>query len=374
MDKNRRRFGLLLLIVPLILVACGGGGGDDDVAELPTLFVLPTLTETFTPTITPTPTETPTPTATPTPTQTFTPTASPTPTETLTPTQTLTPTATPTVTPPPATATPTITPPPTSTPFPTPTPTPNAPQIASFTASAPSAPTGTPVTLTWQATGDSALIEELNVSGVVIQSFSVQVSGTLTVTLPATGSQVVYRLNVQRAGQSVTRSVPVQLQVACPQNWFFGNQLAPADVGCPAGASQIATGAFQPFQLGAMLNITIGGSNQVYAFDTPNGRYIIHANGWDGVTTYSYPAACDGSPGVLFPPQAVFQWAYANTTSPTGGSFSDTNSLGCATAAINTFAPVTFQTAQNGTLIMQVPGFGLIRLNPAPALTWQRIS
>ncbi|MFW5748746.1 MAG: hypothetical protein ACOCYT_03950 [Chloroflexota bacterium] len=361
---------LALTIVPL-LAACGGSE-EAEVGQLPTRFVAPTDP--------PTATATATDPSSPTPLATFTATNTPslTPTDTLTTTPTLSPT--PSLSPTPrATATFTLTPPPTATntPIPTATPiasaTPNTPQINSFEASAASVAGGTPITLTWQAVGDIARIDQLGEQGTVQQTFSVQVTGQLPVTVPNTGGQVIYRLTVQRGGQEVSRSIPVQVQVTCAIPWFFGAQLAPPEAGCPLAAQTNITGKLQVFERGIMLNLSINAEDRVYGLNGQNNRYMVYRNNWDGVTTYTVP--CGTAPAGLQNPQDVFNWAYHNTLGTVGLWCDATNSIGWAVAPANLSVSFTVQFEATGTgFYIGIPGFSTVRISGEPQTgTWQRL-
>jgi len=352
----------LVLIVPLIS-ACGEA--SEEARALPTVFELPTATPTLTPTDTLTPTLTPTETAT------FTPTSTPTLTETpsLTPTNTVPP-ATPTNT---VTPLPSDTPVPTDTPPPTVTPTPDAPVIESFTASASSASAGSSVTLMWQASGDVARIDALSSQQQILQTYSVTPSGQLPVPIPASGSQVIYRLTVTRGGIDETRSVPVQIQIVCPVDWFFGNALAPSQAGCPQGAPVTIAGKSQFFQNGLMINLNLSGENRIYGLNSRNNRYMVYTSNWDGSTTYTAP--CGTAPAGLFDPQDVFNWAYHNTNGTVGLWCDASGGIGWATGPANLNNTFTVQYEATGTgFYVGVPGYGTVRLSGDSITgTWQRL-
>jgi len=341
---------------------------EDEIAGLPTLLLTNTPTNTSTPTetlaITETPTTTSTPTETSTPTltstATVTVTASRTPTNTVppvtdTPTSTATPTATFT---PPATATPQV------------QPTSANPIITSFTSSTATANGGTQITLSWQAQGDVARIEQLNDQGSVVNTFSVPVNGQLPVTVPNSGTQVIYRLVVGRAGQELSQSVVVTLQATCPTPWFFNN--VPSDAGCPSGPAQTLTGKSQIFQQGVMVNLDFQGVNRVIGFNDTDDRYAVYANEWDGTSTYD---GCGTPPGGLFDAQDVFNWAFYNTLAPFGQWCSQGTGIGWATAGANLNATFQLQFAQNGsTFYLGVPNFGTIRASgELPLGQWSRV-
>lgn len=373
MSSLRTSLAILLIFIVLpFLAACGGDDGEA-AAQLPTRYVQPsdTPTDTVTPTVTPTPTATDTPTPLPS----FTPTDTPsdTPTPTITPTVTDTPTQTSV----PATSTPSMTPTftltatPTNTPQPSATPTPSMPEILTFGAPVSTAQGGTQVTLNWQAVGDIARIDQLNTQGQVVQSFSVTPTGQLPVTIPTTGSQVIYRLTVQRGGEVATRSVPIQIQPSCGISWFFGGQ--PEDGICPISGPTTVNGSLQIFQDGVMINLPLNGQDRVYGFNQRNNRYMVYTNNWDGSTTYTTP--CGTAPSGLQDPGNVFNWAYHNTLGTTGLWCDQNNGIGWAIAAPNLNVTFTVQFAQNGqTFYIAIPGYGTLRVSGQPQTgTWARI-
>jgi hypothetical protein len=351
---------ILALIVPALAVACSSGddGDSQEVLELPTLAGLPSVTASNTPTITLTLSDTPSPTTTQTPTDTPSPTFTRTFTPTASPTITLTPTNTLTVTP-------------VSTDTPTLTATSELPQINSFTSSAPTVAGGSSVTLVWDSIADTARIEQLNTQGVVQQTFSVTPTGQLPVTVPNSGSQVIYRLTAQRSGQEVSRSVVIQIQITCPSNWFFGTP--PPDVGCPSGPAITVTGKFQPFTNGLMINLPVNNISQVYGLINTNTRYMVYTNSWDNVTTYNQP--CGNAPAGQTDPQDVFNWAYHNTLGTVGLWCDATGGIGWGTAGADLGRTMVYQTAASGTtLFININGIGTYRFSGgAQTGTWTKI-
>ena len=376
----KRLWGLALLIIPLLLVACGDNGGNgelsaEELARLPTL--IPTRTPTDIPSETPVPTETSTPTAgppteTPLPTLTFTPMATNTPILTSTPSITPTNTLLPSATPQPPTPTSAFT----STPLPSPTIapslTPAGPSIQNFTSSASQVPGGTGITLTWQAVGDTAIIEQLDASQTITQTFNVAASGTINVNVPQTGPQVTYRLRVSQSGNQVTRDVNVIVETTCPTPWFFQN--APADAGCPLGPAQTVQGKLQQFQNGIMINLTFNGQNKVYGFNTVDNLYAVYVNTWDGTSTYS-DAACGAPPQLLLQPQDVFNWMYYQQSGTFGKWCNQGTGIGWAVQAFNGGATFRVQQASTGTLLfVEIPNFGIVRVaGQEPIGSWSRI-
>ena len=357
LTSARLRFLWVLLLILILSAGCQQAA--QEVGELPTMMVLPTETPTLTPTLTPTPTATSTPTNTPTSTNTLTPTN----TLTFTPSKTFTPTITSTFT-----ITPTYTSTPTATATNTPpaTATPNAPQILSFTASATTVPPNSSVTLTWNAIADTARIDQLNQQGAVVQTFAVVPSGQLPVTVPSNmGKVVVYRLAVQRAGQETSLSVGITIQ--CSTAWFFGDQYAPANANCPAGASMSGGGRYQSFERGYGIYVAANSLNQVYGLVNQDSRYGGAIVTWDQTTTYN----CNGSPpGGKFAPLAVFDWLFcgSGTNAPVGSWFS---ALGWGTSDINKDQRTIQYETGNTVLYVDAP-VGVFRLDSSTRI-WTKI-
>lgn len=345
---NTHLWSILSIIAALFLTAACQP--EPQVIELPTLASLPTLTPSDTPTMTPFPTDTPTPTPTDTPTITPTYTPSLTVTPSLTPTSTVTPTNT-------------VTPSPTPTDTPTVTPTPDTPQILDFTASSTSPVPGANVTLRWSSIADAARIDQLNQQGAVVQTFSVPPSGEITVTIPGNlGRLIVYRLAAIRGGQETARSIPIT--VSCAIAWFFGNEFAPVNSGCPAALGAVAAGKYQPFERGLMIFVTANGLNRIYGLQNANNRYISYVSGWDG-NSMDYPDAPSG----LYRPLNEFRWAFLNTLAPVG-TWQD--ALGWATADINRDSR-TIQFEDSGAFYIDAPGGAVYRFSGGDSGTWLKI-
>ncbi len=350
-----KAFHAFIIIIAILFAACSP---ESQVAELPTLAVLPSLTPSLTPTLTPTPTNTltPTPTNTPTATATFTPTLSATPTVTHTATVTSTSTVTPTNTQTP-TATATFTPVPTNTP--------DTPQITSFTASSNTAAPGASVTLRWVSASDSARIDQLNQQGAVINSFSVTPSGELPVAIPAgSGRLVVYRLVAIRGGEQAQQSIPITISCATP--WFFGNELAPPNSGCPTTVGSVGDGKFQPFQRGFMIYVDANGVNTVYGLQNDGNRYISYVSGWDGTGFPEYGEPPNSS---LIKPREQFRWAFLETLAPVGTWES---AIGWGTAEINRDSR-TIQFEENGAFYIDGPNNAVFRFSGGSSGTWTRL-
>jgi len=360
---SNKFFTLFISLIFLLLAACQP---QEETVVLPTIAVLPSLTPSNTPTPKPTETLTPTPTDTPTATSTatFTPTVTPTitpipPTGTFTLTPTFTLTATNTVT-----NTPVSTNTPTATNTPVATATPLAPQILSFNASATNVTANSSVTLVWSAQAESARLDVMNSQGQVSQTFNVVPSGSLPVTVPSNlGTLVVYRLTVFRGTQQDTRSVAITVQ--CATAWFFGNQYATPNSGCPTGPQTTGTGAFQSFERGFMIYINDSNRNTIFGAQNQDARFITYPNGWDNTTAYT----CFGTPpSGLVAPQNMFAWAYCNTNAPVGGWSS---AVGYATTNIDTGSR-TIQFEDTGAVYIDSP-LGVFRFSNTSSGTWTKI-
>ncbi|MBI1277743.1 MAG: hypothetical protein GC179_06410 [Anaerolineaceae bacterium] len=360
---SKKVCALFISLTFLLLAACQP---QEETVVLPTVAVLPSLTPSNTPT--PKPTETLTPTPTDTPTATLTPTFTPsmTPTVTLSPTSTLVPptatfTLTPTNT---VTNTPVSTNTPTATNTPVATATSLAPQILAFNASATNVTANGTVTLVWSTQADSARIDVLNAQSQVSQTFNVVPSGSLPVTVPSNlGTLVIYRLTVFRGTQQDTRSVAVTVQ--CATAWFFGNQYAPPNSGCPSGPQTTGNGGFQAFERGFMIYINDNNRNTIFGAQNQDARFITYSNGWDSTTTYS----CFGTPpNGLVAPQLVFAWVYCNTNAPIGAWSS---SVGFGTTNVDT-GNRTIQFEDTGAVYIDSP-LGVFRFSNSSGGTWAKI-
>jgi hypothetical protein len=220
--------------------------------------------------------------------------------------------------------------------------------------------------LTWNAIADTARIDQLNQQGAVVQSFSVIPSGSLPVTVPGNlGRVVVYRLAVQRAGQEVTFSLAITIQ--CSHSWFFGDQFAPPNAGCPTAVGAVASGHFQQFERGYMIYITANGLNLVYGLVFQDNRFIAYLNSWDGVTIET---CANNPPSGFIAPKNVFNWAYCKTNAPIG---SWSQSIGWATTDLNSDnRTIQFEDNSTGAFYIDTP-VGVFRFNGPSPNTWTKI-
>jgi hypothetical protein len=362
----------LIVLILLMLVPVSGCGASSDTEPLPTIMDFPTLEPSATPDESATEEVAALPTtAVPTDTEEATLTLTATlPLATATPGITSTPSNTPR---PRATATFSLTPPPTATETPLVSATPDSPRIISFQASSSIAVGGGQVTLTWEAVGDNpARVERLNQNGQVVQTFSVTPSGSLPVTIPVNeGATVTYRLAVSRAGQEVTSTLTITIggvtgtatgAVNCATPWFFGNEIAPANAGCPTGPATQVSAAYQPFQTGRMFFF----QNTIYALVDPNngtqGDMTQTTNGWDNQTTYASYNCAGTPPSGTVEPQQMFAWVFCQTLGP-GGPWS--NTIGFATSSIDT-SQRTIQIDASGAIYVDTPAGNVYRLPPVP--------
>ena len=356
MIKRVQLWRILVIVTILLVTACQQ---QTEVVELPTLAILPTLTPSNTPLPTDTPTNTPTPTdtLTPTPTDTPTTTLTPTPVATATPSLTVTSSITPTNT---------LTHTPTATDTPTITPTPDTPEILTFTASSAEAAPGGTITLRWTTVADTARIDQLNQQGAVTQTFTIPISGDLAVVMPSsgTGQQVVYRLVALRGGQQAQRSLPIR--ITCPVAWFFGNEFAPQNAGCPTATAAIGDGKYQPFQRGLMLYVDANGLNRVYGLQNDGNRYISYVSQWDGTGFPEYGEPPDDD---LVKPREQFRWAFQNTLAPVGTWES---AIGWGTQDVNRDAR-SIQYEQSGAFYIDTPTGAVYRFSGGDSGTWTKI-
>lgn len=364
------QFAVLIVQTLLIFVLVSGcAPASQETGALPTLVEFPTEppTEEAPPTATPTdapPTETPTHT----PTSTFTPSATviePTATMTFTPSNTApaqptaTFTLTATVTEAPPTATSEI------------SPTSDTPQIITFTASSSVAAAGGTVELRWETIGDETRIDRLNQLGQVLETFSVTPTGQLPVTIPANqGASISYRITAKRNQQEVTSTLTITVSgtggggTPCTIPWFFGNEYAPANAGCPTVAATQVNGAHQAFQTGRMISIEATIYTLINTGSPTSGELTQNFNTWDGSSEYANYSSCSSTPipAGLFAPQQMFANVYCNTLGPLGIW---QNSLGFATAPIETGLRM-IQVDPSGALYVDSPDGSVYRLQPVP--------
>jgi hypothetical protein len=199
-----------------------------------------------------------------------------------------------------------------------------------------------------------------------VQTFTVVPSGQLPVTVPGnTGRLVVYRLAVQRAGQEVTLSVGITIQ--CTISWFFGDQFAPANAGCPQDVAAKGGGRFQSFERGYGIYVNANNLNTVYGLVNQDNRFIGYTVTWDQATTYN----CKGSPpSGKFAPLAVFDWTFCNTLAPVGSWI---DAWGWGTGDINKDQRTIQFEQGTGAFFIDSP-VGVFRFNGPSPNTWTKIT
>jgi hypothetical protein len=181
------------------------------------------------------------------------------------------------------------------------------------------------------------------------------------------GKLVVYRLAAQRAGQEVTASIGITIQ--CSTSWFFGDQFAPANSGCPQGPSSVARARFQPFERGyAMyLYLPASGLDTVYGLVSTDNRFITYPMTWDRTTSYN----CAGSPPAgKYAPQGVFDWMFCNTNAPVG---SWNSALGWGVSAINKDDRTIQYEEGSGAFYIDSP-VGVFRFSGPSPNSWTKIT
>jgi hypothetical protein len=392
---------LTLVVVALVPALLGCTPAPEELGALPTLIELPTETETLIPTetLTPSPTETATnteiPSDTPTPTQSLTATVDTTGTAVSLTTvalaeQDMTSTAIADLSQqvqqtqtalaasnaastanPVATGTVTLGP--------------DAPRINVFEADPSTAAVGASIILRWDTIADVVRVERLNINGQVVQTFSVTPIGQLPVTIPANeGNTITYRLTGIRGVQEVSAVVTVAVSdgtipigtpatpvipatpgtgtpggvTNCSVNWFFGNEFAPTEAGCPTAPAIQVAGAYQPFERGLMIYLayppaTVG---TVYALvndpaQPTQGSVSQYTNGWDNTSTFASYGCASAPPAGLYEPQLMLAWAYCTQLAP-GGFWSTV--LGYATNLIDT-SQRNVQFDASGAVYVDVP-------------------
>jgi len=296
-----------------------------ETAALPTLVEFPTETETPIPSDTPDVTDTATPSNTPTATETHTPTATPTETNTPTATWTRLPSATPTST---QTFTPSPSPTETATLTPIATRTPDTPVIETFQSSVTNANNGDPVILRWVVRADSARLEVIDANGNITSQFDVNLIGTYSTTIPATGNVVTYRLTAIRGSQEVRSIVTVDMTQNCTINWYFPNP--PTTARCPTGIEQSSPVIVQRFEDGFMFRAMANNQSRVCGVQFDRNLYTCYdAQNYTGTPSVTPPT------GLFVPDTQLAHTFYDNLA--TGGFWYDVIGWGTATGStVNT--------------------------------------
>lgn len=165
--------------------------------------------------------------------------------------------------------------------------------IQSFEASPAEIDPGDPVTLTWEATGDTATLYRLMPTGQLGQFWDVPLSGSMVVeTSDRDRNQVQYMLFVS-SGERQEQALAT-VRVRCTAEWFF----TPAPDICPVDPAIETAAAYQPFERGHMF--WLGQRARIY---------VLYGDG--GVPAYSpvsdpwQPGLPESDPGIEPPPGLV---------------------------------------------------------------------
>jgi hypothetical protein len=201
-----------------------------------------------------------------------------------------------------------------------------------------------------------------------VQTFTVIPSGSLPVTVPGNvGRVVVYRLAAQRGGQEVTFSLAITVQ--CSVSWFFGDQFAPPNAGCPQAAAVKGSARFQPFERGYALDLVINNVNTAIGLVNQDNRYITYTMGWDLTTVYN----CFGSPPPgKFAAQDVFDWLFCAGNNPPVASGTWLDQAGWATSPINKDQRTIQFESGTGVFYIDSP-VGVFRFEPSSG-KWTKIT
>lgn len=220
----------------------------------------------------------------------------------------------------------------------------------------------TQITLSWNTVSDTVRIDQLNQQGIVVQSFSVVPVGTLPVVVPGSTKLTVYRLVALRGGMEASQSISITVQ--CSTGWFFGDQYAPPEAGCPTAVGAKGPGAFQPYERGFFIYVNANGLNTIYGLTSSDSRFISYPNGWDGSTVY----ACNGKPpSGLFAPTAMFDWMYCRTNPPIAVQGGWGISIGLGTTTVNNDDRTIQYEDGTGVVYIDSP-VGVFRFVPSTGL------
>ena len=165
-----------------------------------------------------------------------------------------------------------------------------APSIVVFTIEPTTIMPGQPVTLTWQASGDSVTLQRIDIFGRLGEFFSVGASGQQVLRPPPEQrGQVEFVLVVTRGSASV--QAMARAAILCPDTWFFANP--PPE--CPASPPNATAMQAQSFEHGLMLWTQY--NDFIYALYDDGGhpRWDAWANAW-------FPGQLESDPSLVPPP------------------------------------------------------------------------
>lgn len=147
--------------------------------------------------------------------------------------------------------------------------------IHSFEANPLTIDPGDSVTLSWEATGDTATLYRLAATGQFAQFWDMPLTGEKTLqTSDRDRNAVRYALYVQQG--EVLESAMVSVTLNCTAEWFFN----PAPDICPLDPVVVSAAAYQPFERGTMF--WLGARVRIYVLyaDTASHSYSALQDPW----------------------------------------------------------------------------------------------
>jgi len=150
------------------------------------------------------------------------------------------------------------------------------------------------VTLTWQAAGEQAALWRIALDGRLVQSYTVPLSGTLSVASPPDQQGRLDFALFATAGASTAQAF-VSVRVLCLYDWF----MAPAPADCPAGPPRQTLMAAERFEHGLMLWTQFDDLIHVLYSDGASPYWDALANAW-------FAGQPEDDPD-LVPPPGLFQ-------------------------------------------------------------------
>jgi hypothetical protein len=166
--------------------------------------------------------------------------------------------------------------------------------IVSFAIAPAEARPGDLVTLAWQAVAQAVEVWRLAPDGRLAEAWTVPVSGTLTVPVPAEQRYRLDFLLTATAGGS-SASALVSTRVLCPDDWFFSG--GPPE--CPASPPHLTAMAAERFERGLMLWTQYDDRIYILYSDGAAPHWDVLANAW-------FPGQLESDPA-LVPPTGLYQ-------------------------------------------------------------------
>jgi len=150
------------------------------------------------------------------------------------------------------------------------------------------------VTLTWQAEGEQVALWRIALDGRLVQSYTVPLSGTLSVASPPDQQGRLDFALFATAGASTAQAF-VSVRVLCVYDWF----MAPAPADCPASPPRQTLMAAERFEHGLMLWTQFDDLIHVLYNDGASPYWDAFANAW-------FEGQPEDDPD-LVPPPGLFQ-------------------------------------------------------------------